>query len=298
MRVVAHLSDLHFGRTDPATLPALANAVAAAKPDVVVVCGDLTQRAHTSEFEEARRFLDTLPQPQIIVPGNHDVPLYNVISRWLVPLDNFRRCISKDLAPFYADDEIAILGINTARSWTFKNGRVNRDQVTRGCARLALGGERVTRIVVTHHPYDVSGTEDDGNIVGRAQMAMAGFAQCHVDMILSGHLHVGHIGQSATRYKIPRHSALVVRSGTATSSRRRGENNSFNIITIDRPRVRIDRLIWDGTSFALSETEHFEFALDGWCRVADHNIAERTGRAALPEELNSGVPEQPPEENK
>jgi 3',5'-cyclic AMP phosphodiesterase CpdA len=275
LRIVAHLSDLHFGRTDSATLPALANAIAAAKPDVVVVCGDLTQRARTSEFEEARRFLETLPKPQIVVPGNHDIPLYNVVSRWLVPLDNFRRYISGDLAPFYADDEIAILGINTARSWTFKNGRINRDQVARGCARLALSGEHVTRIVVTHHPYDVPGTEDDGNIVGRAQMAMAGFAQCRVDMILSGHLHVGHISQSATRYKIPRHSALVVQSGTATSSRRRGENNSFNIIAIDGQHVRIDRLTWDGTSFMLSETERFESAQDGWSRVGDRYVAER-----------------------
>lgn len=274
MRVVAHLSDLHFCRTDPATLPALANAIAVAKPDVVVVSGDLTQRARTREFEEARRFLDTLPQPQIVVPGNHDVPLYNVVSRWLEPLDNFRRYIGRDMAPFYADDEIAILGINTARSWTFKNGRINRDQVTSGCARLALSGEHVTRIVVTHHPYDVPGTEDDRNLVGRAQMAMAGFAQCGVDMILSGHLHVGHIGHSAARYKIPGYSALVVQSGTATSSRRRGENNSFNIIAIDRPHVRIDRLTWDGTSFALSETEHFEFAKDGWFRVGDRHVAE------------------------
>lgn len=263
MRVVAHLSDLHFGRTDPATLPALASAIAAAKPDVVVVSGDLTQRARTSEFKEARRFLDTLPQPQIVVPGNHDIPLYNVASRWLMPLDNFRRYISKDLAPFYADDEIAILGINTARSWTFKNGRVNRDQVVRGCARLVLSGEHVTRIVVTHHPYDVPGTAGDNKLVGRAHMAMAGFAKCRVDMILSGHLHAGYIGNSTARYRIPGHSALVVQSGTATSSRRRGENNSFNIIAIDRPHVRIDRLTWDGISFALSETESFEFAQKG-----------------------------------
>jgi 3',5'-cyclic AMP phosphodiesterase CpdA len=99
LRVVVHLSDLHFGRTDSATLPALANAISAIKPDVVVVSGDLTQRARTREFEEARRFLDTLPQPQSVVPGNHDVPLYNVVLRWLVPLDKFRRYISKDLWP-------------------------------------------------------------------------------------------------------------------------------------------------------------------------------------------------------
>jgi 3',5'-cyclic AMP phosphodiesterase CpdA len=275
VRVVAHLSDLHFGRTDPATLPALANAIAAARPDVVVVSGDLTQRARRSEFAQARQFLETLPRPQIVVPGNHDVPLYDVLSRWLLPLDRFRRYISSDLAPFYADDEIAILGINSARSWTFKNGRVNRDQVARGCARLGLSGEQVTRIVVTHHPYDVPGAGAGGTLVGRARMAMAGFAKCRVDMILSGHLHVGHVGHSAARYKIPRHSALLVHSGTTTSSRRRSESNSFNLIAIDRPHVRIDRLTWDEAAFALSATEHFELTQDGWSRVGDGHGAER-----------------------
>ncbi len=273
---MAHLSDLHFGRTDPATLPALASAIAAASPDVVVVSGDVTQRARRSEFAAARRFLDSLPRPQIVVPGNHDVPLYDVMSRWLLPLERFRRYISSDLAPFYADDEIAILGINTARSWTFKNGRINRDQVARGCARLGLSGEHVTRIVVTHHPYDLPGTGADRNLVGRARMAMAGFARGRVDMILSGHLHIGHIGHSAARYKIPSHSALLVQSGTTTSSRRRSESNSFNVIAIDRPHVRIDRLTWDGSSFALSATEHFELTQDGWSKVGDTHVAERS----------------------
>jgi len=122
---------------------------------------------------------------------------------------------------------------------------------------------------------DVPGTEAEGNIVGRAQMAIAGFSQCRVDMILSGHLHVGYIRNSATRYKIPGHSALLIQSATATSSRRRGENNSFNIIAIDRLHVRIDCMTWDGTSFTLSETEHFEFAQDGWFRVDDRRIVER-----------------------
>ena len=146
MRTIAHISDLHFGRVDCATLPALTAAITKAKPDVVAVSGDLTQRARSREFAAARRFLDTLPTPQIIVPGNHDIPLYNVFKRWLSPLRNYRRYISDDLAPFYADEEIAILGINTARSLTFKNGRINADQVASSCKRLAQlrdGGVRI-----------------------------------------------------------------------------------------------------------------------------------------------------------
>ena len=137
MRTIVHLSDLHFGRIDPALPPALLRAAVEAAPDLVVVSGDLTQRARVAEFKAAARFLETLPAPQLTVPGNHDVPLYNVLQRWLTPLDRYRRYITRDLAPFYQDAEIAVLGVNTARALTFKDGRINRLQIEAGMQRLA-----------------------------------------------------------------------------------------------------------------------------------------------------------------
>ena len=275
MRTLAHVSDLHFGSLDRAVLPALARAIRAAGPDVVVVSGDLTQRARRQEFAEARDFLGSLPSPQIVVPGNHDVPLYDVASRWLRPLASYRRYISADLEPFYADDEIAILGINTARSFAIKNGRINRLQVARSCARLERCGESVTRIVVIHHPFDLPEGDDRRGLVGRADMAMAAFARCGVDMILSGHLHVSRRSASAVRYRIPGYSALMVQAGTATSSRRRGELNSYNIIRIERPEIAIDTLTWDGErgDFALLATDRFRSGPDGWSRVAEGTAA-------------------------
>ena len=262
---------MHFGRLDRAVLPALARAIRDARPDVVVVSGDLTQRARRREFAEARDFLDSLPSPQIVVPGNHDVPLYDVASRWLRPLASYRHYITADLEPFYADDEIAILGINTARSFVIKNGRINRLQVARSCARLDRSGKDVTRIIVIHHPFDLPEGEDRRGLVGRADMAMAAFARCGVDMILSGHLHVSRRSASAVRYRIPGYSALMVQAGTAASSRRRGELNSCNIIRIERPGIAVDTLIWDGErdDFVPSETDHFERGSEGWSRMPD-----------------------------
>src|ERR1700681_1173467 len=251
MRTLAHLSDPHFGRIEPATVQALIATIIEARPDVVVVSGDLTQRAKEREFQEARRFLDALPSPQIVVPGNHDVPFYNVLARALLPLRNYQRYISKDLEPFYSDDEIAIVGINTARSLTFKNGRINSQQVARSCARLEACGENRTRAIVSHQPFDLPETHELHGLVGRARMAMAGFARCRVDLILSGHLHISHTSESAPRYKIPGHSALVIHAGTATSTRARGEPHSFNIIHVDRSAVSIQCLSWNrkGNSF-------------------------------------------------
>ena len=269
MRTIAHLSDPHFGRIEPATVQALIATVTEARPDVVVVSGDFTQRAKEREFQEARQFLQALPSPQIVVPGNHDVPFYNVIARALKPLRNYQRYITKDLEPFYSDDEIAIVGINTARSLALKNGRINRQQVARSCARLEACGENRTRVIVSHHPFDVPETHELNGLVGRAHMAMTGFARCHVDLILSGHLHLSYTGESAPRYKIPGHSALVIHAGTATSTRGRGEPNSFNIIHVDRSSVAVQCLTWDPerSSFFLSVTAQFQRTSAGWFRI-------------------------------
>jgi len=269
MRTLAHLSDPHFGRIERATVQASIIAVTQARPDIVIVSGDLTQRAKAREFQEARRFLDALPFPQIVVPGNHDVPLYNVLARVLKPLRNYQRYISKDLEPFYSDEEIAIVGVNTARSLTFTNGRINRRQVARSCARLEAAGENRTRIVVSHHPFDLPETHELHGLVGRADMAMAGFACCRVDLILSGHLHISRSSESAPLDDSPDHPALVIHAGTATSTRTRGELNSFNIIQVDGPCVSIQCLAWkrERGSFLPSATVQFQHTSAGWSRI-------------------------------
>jgi 3',5'-cyclic AMP phosphodiesterase CpdA len=276
MRTIAHLSDLHFGRVNESVVAPLVEAVAKAEPDVVAVSGDLTQRAREEQFREAREFLDALPRvPQIVVPGNHDVPLWNAFKRFLQPLDNYRRYISEDLEPFYSDEEIAVLGVNTARSLTVKNGRINERQVERARELLCGLGERVTKIVVTHHPFDLPEGYDEAELVGRASMAMETLAACGADLLLAGHLHVGHTGHTAKRYRVEGHSALVVQAGTAASSRVRGEANSFNLIRVKRPHVNVLRYSFDADkkTFSAASSEHFQHTPAGWQRLSDESAA-------------------------
>jgi 3',5'-cyclic AMP phosphodiesterase CpdA len=260
MRTLVHLSDLHFGRTDPVVVAAVAAYVRQLQPPLVVVSGDFTQRARPSQFQAARAFLDALPGKKIVVPGNHDVPLWNVWARFLSPLARYRRSISDDLSPRYADDEIVVLGVNTARSLTWKGGRINAEQVAHVRKELCRFNDSVMKIVVTHHPFDLAESYGENQLVGRARMAMKQLAECGVDILLAGHLHDAYTGGTAKRYQISGHSALVVQAGTATSTRLRGSANSFNVLYVAPPKVTVEILSWQSAerSFAVAECKHYE----------------------------------------
>ena len=266
MRTLLHLSDLHFGRIHPPLVAPLVAFARNLEPDVVVVSGDLTQRARSAQFRQARAFLDALPTPQIVVPGNHDVPLYNVFARFLGPLDKYRKYISRDLEPVFVDSRIAVVGLNSARSLTIKNGRLNPEQLERVRSRLSPLPERLTKIVVTHHPLDLPSNPSDKDLIGRARLAMQTFAACGVDILLAGHVHVGDAGSTAQRYRALGRAALVVNAGTATSTRGRGQANSFNVIRIDEPVVTVECWAWQPAraGFAAGAPERFVRAEDGW----------------------------------
>jgi len=269
MRTIAHLSDLHFGRVDEKLIEPLIAVVNEAKPDLVAVSGDLTQRARSHQFVEARQFLDRLPQPQIVVPGNHDVPLHNVFTRFLQPLDKYRRFVTDDLQPFFADEEMAVIGINTARSLTIKGGRINEVQIAAVKEKLCAFRDEVVKVVVTHHPFDLPEGYGTRDLVGRAHLAMPTLAECGADLFLAGHLHITHTGHTAERYKIHGHAALIVQAGTASSTRGRGESNSFNVVKLDHPHISVERIVWDDASgrFEPAGLEEFRHTAAGWIRV-------------------------------
>jgi len=265
MKTIAHLSDLHFGRVDRVLLDPLRDTLERLLPDLVVVSGDLTQRAKSGQFREARAWLDTLPKPQLVVPGNHDVPLYNPFMRFLAPFARFRDSFHPHLEPTHIDDEIAVVGVNTARSFVFKGGRINEEQVARIRSQLDPLPDSHTKILVTHHPFDVpQASGEEGQIVGRARMALESLAGCGADVLLSGHLHATHVGHTADRYRIAGVSALVLQAGTATSTRGRGENNAFNVLRVSSGHIEVDRYSWGGTTFAREGTDAFDHNGAGW----------------------------------
>lgn len=280
MRTIVHLSDLHFNRVDEALLTPLRDCLHSLSPHLVVVSGDLTQRARSAEFSAARDYLNSLPGPQLIVPGNHDVPLYNIFARFLQPFKKYARYINPDFNPVFVDDEIAVVGLNSARSLVIKDGRINRDQVEH--VREHFRGLSAThlKIVVTHHPFELPPAFPTGKklnkdeIINRATKAMKTFAELGTDILLSGHLHMSNVTDTDARYPNPDFAALVVQAGTATSTRARGEANSFNVLQLSTNEIRVQRYFWDSATshFLVDADDRFQREGERWVNRIAPNL--------------------------
>lgn len=273
MRRLVHLSDLHFGRADPAVVEALLTTVRRLAPHLAVVSGDLTQRARRTEFHDARAFLDALPCPCLVVPGNHDVPLYDLGQRFLNPLGRFTRFITPDLRPVHRDREYVVIGLNTTRSWTVKDGTIRMGDLQHALAALDAAGPQRVKLVVAHHPFE-AGRGSWARMMGRAPVphALTALSRAGADVFLTGHLHVGYTGHTAARYRMAARTAIVVEGGTATSTRVRGEANSFSLIRIERRRISVERWVWQSDADGFVEpqgAQRFDASSSGWLPVDD-----------------------------
>ena len=267
MRTIAHLSDLHFGADIPMVVEALIDCLARLDPHVIAVSGDLTQRARRSQFRRARAFLDALPATQVVVPGNHDVPLYNVIARFGDPLGGFHRYVTRDRYPHFSDGEVAVVGANTTRSFTIKDGGLRPRDVQHLSRLLDEAAPDAVRVVVCHHPFDVpSGRGGRWTAPAPDAEAVNTLVGRGADVFLTGHLHLTYVGHTAVRYQIRGRSAIVVEAGTATSVRGRGEVNSFNLLRIDKDRVCVERHDWSegALRFAVAAVDEFTRTDTGW----------------------------------
>jgi 3',5'-cyclic AMP phosphodiesterase CpdA len=264
---LVHLSDLHFGAHDEELVEAVEVQVDELKPDLVVISGDFTQRARTEQFREACEFLERLRESghEVLgIPGNHDVPLYDVLRRFLSPLARYRRFIDETLCPFIELPGVAVLGINTARSLTFKDGRINKDQVQFIRDTFARTPSEAVRVLVTHHPLlalEVGGEVE--RAIGRHEMALDAVEESGVDMLLAGHNHHAS-SQDASDLVTRAGGVLVVQAGTATSTRVREQEQSFNSIDVADGTVTITVHGWTGDRFKAKDANRYAWQDGRW----------------------------------
>lgn len=283
MARIAHLSDIHFGANDPKIVAATETWLAEARPDLVILSGDFTQRARVAQFREASAYLERLRSAGhqlLTVPGNHDIPLYDVVRRFAAPLTRYRRYIGAELCPWFENDEIAVLGLNTARSLTFKDGRVNEDQMALLERRFKAVPGHKTRILVTHHPLFAMPIGHGGELseaVGRHECAIEAVRRAGVRIALAGHFHRTY-AEAARKMVEKAGAALVIQAGTATSTRlRNDEPQSFNWIhTNGSDAIELQVMVWDGAAFQRGDHVAYSYRDEDWSR---HEIHPATPQA-------------------
>ncbi|NUZ07255.1 metallophosphoesterase family protein [Piscinibacter koreensis] len=232
MTLLLQISDPHFGTEKEHVVEALVELTHRERPDVLILSGDITQRATREQFDAARRFVDRLKVPAMLaIPGNHDLPLFNLGKRLVAPYAEYRRAFGGELEPVYESDELLVIALNTTRPWRHKDGEVSREQVDRVARRLEQATRAQLRIVVTHQPIAVTREEDEPDVLHGNQRALRRWAMSGVDLILGGHIHLPFIVRLHERALTDGSPAYVVQAGTAVSSRLRHNTcNSVNLV--------------------------------------------------------------------
>lgn len=235
------VSDPHFGTERPAVVEALLRLAQALRPQVLLLSGDITQRATRAQFAAARAFVQRLQVPQLLaVPGNHDIPLWHLPLRLLRPYARYRAAFGDELEPSLETEDLLLLGLNTTRWWRHEDGQLSAAQISRVARRLALARPGQRRVVVVHQPLWVTRPEDRKNLLHGHAQALQAWGAAGVDLIVGGHIHLPYVQALPS-------GGWAVQAGTAVSHRvRAGTGNSVNLIELSagaRERAVVER--WD-----------------------------------------------------
>jgi 3',5'-cyclic AMP phosphodiesterase CpdA len=250
MSVLLHLSDTHFGTEQAPVVEALAALTHQLKPDLLVLTGDITQRARPGQFQAARSFMDRLAAPRLAIAGNHDIPLFNLWARLWRPYAHHAAAFGHDLEPVFRSADLLVVGVNTTRPWRHKHGQVSAAQVDRVVALLERADAAQLRVVAVHQPAAVIRPEDRVNRLRGSAAALQRWSAAGADLVLGGHIHLPYVVAPPGLAR----AVWVVQAGTAVSNRlREAAPNSINVVRwgVDAPAGRCTIERWD--HFAAAE---------------------------------------------
>ena len=282
MNVLLQISDPHFGTEQAPVVEALLDLIRSVRPSVLVVSGDITQRARRAQFAAAKAFLDEIAIPNVvIVPGNHDIPLYNLAARALQPYGNYRRAFGDDLEPLHQSNSLLVIGLNTTRPRRHKDGELSDEQIERVARLLRRATPEQLRIVVTHQPVHVIRDKDIANLLHGHERAVRVWSEAGADIMMGGHIHLPYMRPLSERFRDLPRETWAIQAGTATSRRVRDDiPNSVNLLhypTDEAQCCRAER--WDFQSEAgrFANVANVEIQLDrATSKVAELRTAEKT----------------------
>ena len=262
MTRIAHLTDVHFGRIAyPEIVEVLVAEVDALAADLVIVSGDLTQRARPWQFEEAVAMLKAFTAPVLVIPGNHDVYAWwhRPFLRMFNPLRRYRQYVTEDMTPTFERDGVAVLGVNSAFGWTIKHGWIRRRVHERIVSFFGEPRGEAFKILAIHHHLTRIDALGNHDVAYRARPTFEAVAEAGVDLVLCGHLHVAHVEAAEL---VPGRRLVIASGGTATCNRWREPQigaNYYNVIEVTPGRFTIEARRYDPSAHVFRREDLKEF---------------------------------------
>ena len=234
MTVLLQVSDPHFGTERLPVVEALVQLARKLNPQVLLLTGDITQRATRKQFSAARAFVERLNVPTVLaIPGNHDIPLFNWVARALTPYGHYISSFGSNLEPEYEDNDVLILALNTTCWYRHKDGEISAEQIERVARRCEGARSDKYRMVVVHHPMAVTTARDRENVIHGHEQAIRRWAAAGVDVVIGGHIHLPFVLPLHERRQELQKPLWVVQAGTAISHRVRPDTaNSINVFRV------------------------------------------------------------------
>ncbi|HUF61385.1 MAG TPA: metallophosphoesterase [Verrucomicrobiales bacterium] len=261
---ILHLSDPHFGAADPAVAARFLAEAGELSPDLTVLSGDLTMRARRSELAEARNFIEHLPRPRLVIPGNHDIPAFNqLFHRFFAPFKRYRGAISRDIEPVHSAPGLHVVSMNSSKAFgpypDWSVGRLSRGDLRRAGQRFS-SAPGVFRVLVLHHPL-VAPAGRWRDVVQPLPDLLELIARRRVDLVLCGHFHCSNL---STLGPPQAWKCVVSQAATVCSNRLQGEPPGYHVIGVAAERIAIDRYVFGEEAFELEGAYSFVRNEDGW----------------------------------
>lgn len=253
---IIQISDLHFGMHNPAIIEPFLEDVALLKPDIIIISGDLTQRARSQQFLQLLEFLRRLPVPQLIVPGNHDIPLYNPFARFINPFKRYTKYISPQLEVSFSNHEVNILGVNSVTPYRLKDGSLNHKTLELIKNYFSASTQQLNILFFHHNLKYFSGMHHPLN---NAEEFIQYLKECPIHLVCTGHLHYANL-QVINKNQGQR--CVLVHAGSTFCHRTANGKNSFYFINTDQLRCSIERRVFINNSFSSQQIDTYDFTAD------------------------------------
>jgi 3',5'-cyclic AMP phosphodiesterase CpdA len=256
-----HVTDLHAGRRDsPGIGAALAALVTEANPELVIATGDLAHRGRPEQLELARRLLEELGRPFLVVPGNHDLP-YSFPARFTRPASTFEGLFGTT-EPTYRSETLLVCGLNSSWSWRQQGGRLTASSLARPAEVFSGAAAGALRVVALHHHLAGAPWRASRKFPLRHRdRVLATLAAAGAELVLGGHIHQGSV-TTRSEFQVlepGEHSPVLVTAPGLGRPRphRAGEAQGAMVYDWDAATLSVTAYVGDGSGFAATGRREF-----------------------------------------